>query len=50
MTLGNQLPGARLVDESLRRRFLQRYPERKEELAEGDAAAQAREQGAVGAG
>jgi N6-adenosine-specific RNA methylase IME4 len=32
LTLGNQLPGVRLADESLRRRFLARYPEREGEL------------------
>jgi mRNA (2'-O-methyladenosine-N6-)-methyltransferase len=32
VTLGNQLPGARLADEALRRRFLARYPERMHEL------------------
>ena len=32
VTLGNQLPGARLGDDNLRRRFLQRYPERAAEI------------------
>jgi len=32
VTLGNQLPGCKLVDEPLRRRFLARYPERSGEV------------------
>ena len=35
VTLGNQLPGVRLADEPLRRRFLARYPERESELHSG---------------
>lgn len=33
--------GARLVEEGLRARFLQRYPDRAHDLAAGDAAAPA---------
>jgi mRNA (2'-O-methyladenosine-N6-)-methyltransferase len=33
VTLGNQLPGARLHEEALRKRFLARYPDRAHELS-----------------
>jgi mRNA (2'-O-methyladenosine-N6-)-methyltransferase len=38
VTLGNQLPGARLHEEALRKRFLARYPDRAHELSPPAAA------------
>ena len=39
VTLGNQLPGVRLHEEAMRRKFLARYPERVAELSPPAAAA-----------